>query len=331
MSEVIDAHSHFLPAVVVEALRSDAFPHGRVEDRGGQTWIVAKSGLEFPLMPLFYDAQTKLDWMDERKIDRALVSASAPFFLHELTPAEDQIALQRATNDAAAELAKESGGRLIGVATVPITMPEEAAAELRRANDELGLKGVEIGTSVGQMMLDDLALDVFYQTAEELRAPVFLHPYTGMLGLTTMPGFDKFFLQNNIGNGLETHIAAARLTLGGVFDRFPGLKVHLAHGGGAFPYGLARLDHTYGKRAQVSASAERPPSSYLDNFLFDTVVYGERQLEFLLSLVGPRNVVFGTDNPFDIYDMTGYGFSAAQEEPVAAALLCENTKREYGL
>lgn len=326
---VIDAHSHFLPPPLLDLLRRGDYEHARVEERAGGTWIVCTTGLQFPLTPLFNDVGAKLQWMDERGIDVSLTSTCAPLFLYEL-PIHELDDLCRQVNDAAAGLATDSGGRLVGMATVPLTDPELAARELRRAHQELGLKGVEIGTSIGETMLDHPSLDTFYGAAEELGAPIFLHPYVYMLGLRSVPGFERFFLLNNVGNMVETHVAAARMMLGGVFDRHPGLRVQLSHGGGGLPYQLARLDHTYRLREQVREVAKRAPSEYLHHFLFDTVVYDPRPLRFLIELVGPENAVFGTDHPFDIADVTAIEAVRAIDESVARMVLESNAAAAYG-
>jgi aminocarboxymuconate-semialdehyde decarboxylase len=152
-----------------------------------------------------------------------------------------------------------------------------------------------------------------------------------MLGLRTVPGFERFFLLNNVGNMLETHVAAARMMLGGVFDRHPGLQVQLSHGGGGLPYQLARLNHTYALREQIREVAKRPPFDYLRHFLFDTVVYDPRPLQFLVDLVGPENVVFGTDHPFDIADVTGVAWAKGVDEAVAEKVLESNAAEAYGI
>jgi aminocarboxymuconate-semialdehyde decarboxylase len=151
-----------------------------------------------------------------------------------------------------------------------------------------------------------------------------------MLGLRTVPGFERFLLQNNIGNMVETHIAAARLMLGGVFDRHPRLRVQLSHGGGGLTYQLARLDHTYHLREQVREVAKRPPSDYVDNLLFDTVVYDPRPVRFLIDLVGADNVVLGTDHPFDIADTTAIETVRAIGGETAAMVFEGNAARAYG-
>lgn len=328
---VVDAHSHFLPPAVVDVLRSGEYEHAHVEERDGSgSWVVCDRGLQFPLTPLFHDVEAKLAWMDERGIDVSLTSVSAPLFLYELEP-EEAVRVARLVNEAAAPLAAESGGRLVGVATVPLSVPEAVPDELRRACGELGLKGVEIGTSLGETMLDDPVFDPFYATAAELGAPLFLHPYTAMLGLLQLSGFERYFLLNTVGNPLETHLAAARMILGGVFDRHPDLVVQLSHGGGALPYQLARLDRTYELREQVRERAGRKPSEYVGNFLFDTVLYDARPLEFLIDLVGPERVVFGTDHPFDIADVTGIELARRLGGDVAGAVLEANAARAYGL
>lgn len=327
---VVDAHSHFLPDGLIEFLRSGEYPLARVEDvPGSGPWVLSDTGVRFPLAPLFYDLETKVAWMDEHGIDVSLTSVAAPLFLYELEP-EESARVCAMVNDAAAKLAEQTGGRLVGVATVPMTAPDLAAAELRRACG-IGLKGVEIGTSVGDMMLDDPSLDPVYAAADELGAPVFVHPYTSMLGQQPIAGLRDFFLSLSVGNPLETHMAAARLMLGGVLDRHPGLTVQLSHAGGGLPFQLGRISRTYEQREEVRANARRHPTEYLDRFLFDTVVYDERALDFLLALVGPDNVVFGTDHPFDIADLSALDARARLGDDVVEKVFAANARAAYGL
>lgn len=328
---VVDAHCHFLPPELVEELRGGVDPSVSVEDRGeGGTWLVHARGVRFPLTPLFTDPGAKLERMDRDGIDVALLSAAAPLFFYDLDPSETA-RLSALFNDAVARLADGSGGRLRGMATVPLNDPETAAAELRRATGELGLRGVEIGTSIGTTMLDDPGLEVFFAAAEELGTPVFLHPYVSMLGDNKAAGLDRFFINNSAGNLLETHVAASRLILGGVLDRHPRLVVHLAHGGGSLPYQIARLDRTYTLREEVRAVAQRRPLEYLGQLRFDTVLYHERPLEFLIGFVGAERVMFGTDYPFDMADLTGLTLRRSADAGTADRVLSGSAQETYGL
>src|SRR5581483_1295398 len=170
---IIDVHTHFLPPWLVDVLRSGEYELARVQERSGSgPWLVCRNGVQFPLEPKFYDPEAKLRWMDAKGIDVSLTSTTAPLFLYEVGERRSA-EIARMVNDAAGELAAWSGGRMIGMATVPMMAPELAAEELRRACGELGLKGVEIGTSVGERMLDDPVLDPFWAAAEDLRCPVF--------------------------------------------------------------------------------------------------------------------------------------------------------------
>jgi aminocarboxymuconate-semialdehyde decarboxylase len=227
-------------------------------------------------------------------------------------------------------MAERGNGRLPAMAAVPLNDPPAAAEELRRAREELGLVGVEIGTSVGDVMLDDPSLEPFYAAAEELRMPILLHPY---LNMTSPPGaaLSGFHLSNVIGNPTETFVAAARLIVGGVLDRHPGLRVQLVHAGGAFPYQLGRLEHAYEARTETKATARREPSAYLGNFLFDTITYDPRALDFLIALVGPERVLFGTDIPFDMSDLSAKNLTGRVEAEVAGKILGENAVAAYGL
>jgi aminocarboxymuconate-semialdehyde decarboxylase len=121
------------------------------------------------------------------------------------------------------------------------------------------------------------------------------------------------------------------MIVGGVFDRHPGLTVQLVHGGGSFPYQLGRLDHAYRAREDTSSVALNRPSSYLRNFLFDTILFSEPALRFLVELAGPGRVVFGTDIPLDMADPPADRVRRALEPEVAERVLSTNAIGAYKL
>ncbi|HWM11433.1 MAG TPA: amidohydrolase family protein [Solirubrobacteraceae bacterium] len=328
---VIDVHTHFLPYEILEYFASDDGPDGvGVEERPGRDpLVVHANGLRYPAFPLFHDAAAKLEQMDRDGIDRAVVSIVPTLLLYDLDPAETARA-HRIINDAAVTFAERGGDRLSAMAAVPLTDPDAAVEELRRAHG-LGLRGVEIGTSARDVMLDDPALDGFWSAAEELGLPVMIHPYAMMLS-EPEPALRGYHLANAVGNPHETFGAAGRLIVGGVLDRHPGLRFLLVHGGGSFPYQLGRLAHAYGAREDTRAVAKRDPREYLEHFLFDTVVFEERALEYLVAFAGDEQVLFGTDLPFDMADL-----SALQHVPRVASgeaaerILGGNAARVFGI
>lgn len=328
---VVDVHTHFIPSEFVALLRAGEGPDGMAAvDRPGQdTLIEHANGLRYPVLGVFNDARAKLDQMDRDGIDVSIVSVSPTLFLY-WAPPEDALRAARLINDAGAALCREGEGRLHAMASVPLNDPPAAAAELRRAHVELGLVGVEIGTCVEEMQLDDPALDPFYATAAELGTPVMLHPYLSMIS-EPEAALRGYHLSNVVGNPFDTFVAAARLIVGGVFDRHPALRVQLVHGGGSLPYQLGRLQHAYEVRSETSAVARRSPMECLENLLFDTVLFDPRALDFLLALAGPDRVLFGTDIPFDMADLSALDVRERLGDETAHNVLGANALRAYGI
>lgn len=303
----------------------------KVEEREGkEPLIVHDNGLRYPVFDVFRDHRARLAYMDEHDIDVALISISPSLYLYWLDPGETA-EVSKMLNDAAARMAAKAGNRIEAMATVPMNDPAAAAEELRRARQDLGLIGVEIGTSIGSRQLDSPDLDVFFSAAEELKTPVMLHPYLSMITAPD-PGMEGYHLGNVIGNPVETFIAACRLIVGGVLDRHPGLRVLLVHGGGAFPYQVGRLQHAFEVRAETKSVARRPPLDYLENLLFDTVVFERLALDYLIEVAGKEQVVFGTDLPFDMGDGSALRqLSDGRAGDLAEAVLGGNALRAFGL
>ncbi len=160
-----------------------------------------------------------------------------------------------------------------------------------------GLKGFEISTAVGPLELSDGSLDLVWQTAEETGAVVFIHP----LGTSLGKRLNRDYLSNTIGQPAETTIALSHMIFAGVFDRYPNLKVLAAHGGGYLPHYIGRSDHAWSVRPEIASFANLP-SSYLRKIWFDTVLFDDKYLGYLIENIGADRVAFGTDYAFDMGD-----------------------------
>lgn len=326
----VDVHTHVVPEEFLDLLRSGKGPSGiRLAERNGKEFVVHDNGLMYPTLPVFSDVRHKLEQMDSDGIDVSILSVSPTLFLYWEDPSETARTC-RLVNEGIAALADAGSDRLFAMASIPMNDPQAAATELRRAREELGLVGVEIGTSVGDTMLDAEELAPVFNTAADLGMPVMLHPYVGMLS-DPPPSFRGFHLSNVIGNPLETFVAAARLIVGGALDRHPDLLVQLSHGGGAFPYQLGRLEHAYEVRKETRSMAKKNPKSYLGQFLIDTVIFERAALDFLVGLVGADHVVSGTDIPFDMADVPTGDLSRVAQQDVAENVMWRNAARTYGL
>lgn len=329
--KAIDIHAHFIPDQFLELVLSGEGPPGfEVEERGDQPpLIVHDNGLRYPALDIFTKVSARIEQLDRDGIQGAVLSVVPTLFMYDVE-AGHTAEVCRVLNDAAAAMAAEAPDRIAAMATVPMNDPTMAAEELYRASRDLGLTGVEIGPSVGTVQLDDPSLDPFYAVAADLAMPLFIHPYLTMTA-DPEPGLEGFHLLNVIGNPTETFMGISRLILGGAFDRHPDLKVVLAHGGGAFPFQLGRLDHAYEVREETSSIAERRPSEYLDRIYFDTVVFGGHARRYLVDLAGEDHLLFGTDIPFDMGDISGREVAAEVGEGPARQILAGNAERLFNL
>jgi aminocarboxymuconate-semialdehyde decarboxylase len=292
---IVDTHSHVIPPGVVAAMRAGDAPDGiALENLDGTPWAVHRQGYRYPLPPHFHDLTARLAHMDTTGISEAVVSIAPPLFLYWADLAEG-VDAARLVNDELARMARDSGGRLSALATLPMRDPDAAVAELRRAVGELGLRGAEIGPHVEGVHLDDFRLRPVLAAAQQLGVPLLVHPYY----VGAQPELADFYLTNLLGNPWQTAVCAARLILSGTLDRLPSLDLVLVHGGGHLPYQHGRLDRGYEVRPEAQGCRDLP-SSYLRRFHYDSLTHDPRALRFLLELVGADRVVFGTDVPFDM-------------------------------
>jgi aminocarboxymuconate-semialdehyde decarboxylase len=315
----VDVHTHFVPFdVIAAATRGGGFDGLRAERSGGTDWLVHRQGFRWPVPPVFYDEQARLESMDERGISHAVLSIAPQLFMYWVDGGE-AAGFCRAANDALAAFAAGSAGRVTAVATLPLQDPAAAVTELRRAVTELGMAGAEVGPDVAGTPLDDPALRPVLAAAADLGVPLIVHPYY----VAPQPGLEDFYLTNLVGNPLATTTCAARLIFGGVLDELAALRIVLMHGGGYLPYQIGRLDHGHRVRPE-SRGCAHPPSAYLARFWFDTVTHAPAPLRFLAGLVGADHVVYGTDFPFDMAagpladQVEGTGLTDADLELIAA-------------
>ena len=238
--------------------------------------------------------------MAAQGVDMQVLSVPPPFGFYYTQEPSRSLAICRVVNDAFAETIATDREHFVGLATVPLQAPEEAARELERAVRGLGLRGAAIGTNVAGQDLDRPGLGPFYAAAQELDTPLFIHSTNSRaLGGDR---FRRYHLGNLIANPTEDALAAASLIFGGVLAEFPRLRVYIAHGGGSCPVLRGRWEHGWRVRPEAQARIQRPPSEYFGKLLFDSLTHSGPALNFLVESVGPERVMLGTDYPYDMSD-----------------------------
>jgi aminocarboxymuconate-semialdehyde decarboxylase len=212
----------------------------------------------------------------------------------------------RIVNDGIAAAVARHPDRLVGMGTVPLQSPELAILEMKRCVSELGLRGIEISSHVAGRELADPQFRPFFAAAEELDVLLFMHP----LGFTHGQRLSEHYFNNLIGNPIESAIAVGHLIFSGVLDQYPGLKLCVAHGGGYLPTYCGRMDHGWRARSDCRQHISKPPSHYLRQLYFDTLVFDRAHLRFLVETYGAKHLLMGTDYPFDMAEPDPVGFHA---------------------
>ena len=246
--------------------------------------------------------EQRLRDMDKMGVEVQAISVSPFQFMYAL-PAEHGRKTARMTNENLAEIVQKHPDRFVALANVPLQAPDAAVEELEYCVKRLGFRGVEIGTNVaGQEISRER--DAFWRAVQALDVMVFMHP-NGFTGGERLA--DHYFI-NAIGNPLDSTVAVGYLVFDGVLERFPKLKIVVAHGGGYVAHYPARMDHVWGAREDARTVLKKKPRQSLGKLYFDTIVFEPEQLRHLVNLWGVDHIVVGTDYPYDMgwYDPRGF-------------------------
>src|SRR6516165_3917358 len=244
---------------------------------------------------LWSNLSDRIAEMDAEGIDVEALSINPYWYRAERDAAAELIKIQ---NEKLAEFCAAMPDRFVAFATVALQHPQLAVEQLEHAIKRLGLRGLSIGGSVAGQELANPKFHPVWAKAEELGILIFMHPLgtrelepSGRLGGSGL-------LTNTIGNPLETTIALSHLIFEGTLDRFPGLKICAAHGGGFLPSYANRSDAvitTFPNR--VGPLPKKNPTEYLRNgqLYFDTIVFTQEALRHLIAETGPGQIMIGTD------------------------------------
>ncbi|MFN0135267.1 MAG: amidohydrolase family protein [Phycisphaerae bacterium] len=233
------------------------------------------------------------------------VLSTVPVMFNYWAKAEHTHDLAMLLNDHIAGVVAADPTRFIGLGTIPMQDTDRAVRELERCVRELRMPGVQIGTNVNGLNLNEPALQPIFAAAEQLGAAIFVHPWE-MLGKERMP---KYWLPWLVGMPAETALAICSMIFGGVFERFPRLRVCFAHGGGAMPYTIGRIQHGFEARPDLCAvDCNVAPRSYLADaasgrsarFYVDSLVHDPEALRLLIKMMGCNRIALGTDYPFPL-------------------------------
>jgi aminocarboxymuconate-semialdehyde decarboxylase len=282
--------------------------------------------------PKLSNIEVRLKDMDRAGIDIQAVSPAPQQTYYWTDPGMGQ-ELARMVNERLAEIVAKWPERFVGLGTVPLQDPDLAVSELEYAVKKLNLRGIEINGSVNGMDLTDgrLALERFFAKVQELDVILFMHP----TGYTQGERLLDHYFNNVIGNPLETTVAASHLIFDGVMDRYPKLKVVLPHGGGFLAHYWERMNHGWKARPDCRTVIKKKPTTYLEKFYFDTIVFDPQMLDNMVRRYGADQIVMGTDYPFDMGVEDPVGFvqraklSSSQRDQILGGNAARLLKIDY--
>lgn len=310
----IDLHTHILPQRWPDWTQRSGYPGWIELEHTGPGCARMCRTIEGGGRQFFRDVHENL-WDPARRaaematagVTTQVLSTVPVMFSHWAKPqhAHD---LHRLLNDHLAEIVRGGSAArtglpaFLGLGVLPLQDPDLACRELDRCVRDLGLSGIQIGTHVNGVNLDDPSLRPVLRRAADLGAAVFVHPWD-MLAPERMK---RYWMPWLVGMPTETTIAVMSVLFGGVLDDLPNLRICFAHGGGSFPGTLGRISHGFACRRDLFPAGARDPMEYLARessparFWVDSLVHDAEALRLLLRLMGPQRIALGSDYPFPL-------------------------------
>ncbi|SRR5579875_728703 len=298
MPRIIDFETHVQATEYVDLIASyNGYPRYANDERGRFTWYVSPNVYETRdgLRDKLENVNTRLAEMEKQGVDTQVIASSNPGC--EVFPREMGLKLMRINNDTIAEFSRKHPGKFIGLASLPLQDIQASLEELDRVRS-LGLRGLIIFSNANGKYTDRDEFWPIFERAERFRFPIFLHP--------TVPANAESFTEYHIwgpvfGFGADTVIAALRMIMSGLLEKYPALRIVLGHLGETIPFLINRINFVYVRTPEAVPRIKRKPSEYfLSNFYVDTSgVHHQPSLNMVHETMPRDRVIFGSDYPFE--------------------------------
>lgn len=324
MTLKIDTHTHIIPKHLPHFTKK--FGYGdfiRLEHhRPGFANMMKGDTFFREIEANCWDQELRIEEYAQNKT-QVQVICTIPVMFSYWAKAEDCLELSRFLNDDIAQTVEAHPKHYVGLGTIPMQDADLAVKELERCKNELGLLGVQIGSNINNKNLNDPSLFPIFEACEQLGMAILVHPWE-MMGFKHI---EKYWLPWLVGMPAETSRAICSMIFGGVFDRFPKLRVQFAHAGGSFLPTIGRVEHGFRCRPDlVAVDNNTPPSHYLGRFWVDCITHDPTMLKYVLQLQGSRRVCLGSDYPFPLGDLTIGAFveEAGLSEETVEDIFCHS-------
>lgn len=294
---IIDVHTHIIPKHLPDFTKQ--FGYGEFiqleHHTQGKAWMMQGNKRFREILENCWDAEVRIKEMKEHGVDMQVICTIPVMFSYNAKP-QDCLTLSEFLNDDIANTVNKYPNKFIGLATIPMQDTKLAVKELERCM-KMGYKGIQIGSNINNINLNDPQFNDIWAACEQLNAAILIHPWQ-MMGQEHMT---KYWLPWLVGMPAEISRAACSMIFGGVFERYKKLKVCFAHGGGSLLPTLGRIEHGWECRPDlVAIDNKKNPKDYLGVFWVDSHVCDTEMLQYTIKQCGAKRVMQGSDYPFPL-------------------------------
>ena len=320
----IDMHSHIIPKNLPDWEEKFGYEGFIRLEHHKPSWANMMQGDNFfrEINHNCWDPEIRMNEY-EKFATQVQVVCTIPVLFAYFSKPKDGLEVARFLNDDLANLVNKYPKKYIGLGSLPMQDPELSVQELFRIK-ELGLKGVQIGSNVQDKNLNESEFYPVWEACEKLGLAVLVHPWN-MMGKKKM---SKYWLPWLVGMPAETSRAICSMIFGGVFDKFPNLRVNFCHASGSFLSTIGRIEHGFNSRPDLVAfDNPKNPREYCGHFWVDCITHDQDMLHYVLKIQGSKRVSLGSDYPFPLGDLEIGDFINQMnlEKSVVEDIFCNST------
>ena len=320
----IDMHSHIIPKNLPDWEKKFGYEGFIRLEHHKPGWANMMQGDNFfrEINHNCWDPEVRINEY-EKYTTHVQVVCTIPVLFAYFSKPKDGLEVARFLNDDLANLVYKYPKKYIGLGSLPMQDPELAIQELFRIK-ELGLKGVQVGSNIEDKNLNEPDFYPVWEACEKLGLAVLVHPWN-MMGKKNM---NKYWLPWLVGMPAETSRAMCSMIFGGIFDKFPNLRVNFCHASGSFLSTIGRIEHGFNSRPDlVAVDNQKNPRKYCGHFWVDCITHDQDMLRYVLKMQGSKRVTLGSDYPFPLGDLEIGEFINRMnlEESVIEDIFCNST------
>ena len=296
----IDMHTHIIPKDLPDWQSKFGYDGFIRLEHHKDRWARMMQGDKFfrEINYNCWDPEVRIQEYEKYQTQVQVVCTIPVLFAYFARP-EHGVEVAEFLNDDIADLVAKYPKNYIGLGTVPMQAPELAVKELQRIKD-IGLVGIQIGSNIEDKNLNEPEFHPIWETCEKLGLAVLVHPWN-MMGKEDM---GRYWLPWLVGMPAETSRAICSMIFGGIFDKFPKLRVNFCHASGSFLATLGRIEHGFNCRPDlVAIDNPNNPREYCGKFWVDCITHDSEMLNYILKMQGSKKVTLGSDYPFPLGDL----------------------------